>query len=98
LQDAHDEVMEDEEHEEEEESSDYQSTPSTPNSDHDIDKPERHPIIDKFIYDAFILSTNDSHYVETDLHLPMEALCLDTHMENINDDELDINYFSTNNE
>ena len=99
LQEAQDEFVEDEEHEEEEELSDHSFTPSTPNSDYIIDAHvqgiEWHTKNDKFVYDAS-LSSNGSYYVETDDNLSAEALCLVTHLENINNDELEIESCSTN--
>ena len=48
-----------------------------------------------FVNDAS-LSSNDSYYIETDDNLSAEALCLVTHLENINNDELEIESCSTN--
>ena len=42
------------------------------------------------------LSGNDTYYVETNDNLSAEALYLDTHLENINNDELEIESCSTN--
>ena len=42
------------------------------------------------------LSSNDSYYVETDNNLSAEALCLDTHLKTINNDELEIESCGTN--
>jgi hypothetical protein len=89
----------DEEQEEDEELSDHSPIPSTPNSIHTFDdheqEPECHSKKDKFVYEAS-LSSNDSYYVETTDNLTEEALCLDTHLENINNDELEVELCNNN--
>ena len=49
----------------------------------------------KFVYDASI-SSNDSYCAETKDNLSAEALCLYTHLENTNNDELEIKSCSIN--
>lgn len=48
-----------------------------------------------FVYDAS-LSNNDSYSAKTDNYLSAEAMCLDTHMESIIIDVLEIEPFRTN--
>ena len=42
------------------------------------------------------LSSNNPYYVKTGDNISMKALCLDTQLENINNDELEMDSCSTN--
>jgi hypothetical protein len=65
-----------------------------PETNH-LQEPKQHTEDAKLVCDIS-LSGNDSYYVETNDNLSAEALCLDTHLENINNDELEIEPCGTN--
>ena len=58
-----------------------------PKTNH-LHEPKQHTEDDKFVIYAS-LSSSDSYYVETDDNLSAKALCLVTHLENINNYELE---------
>jgi hypothetical protein len=85
--------------EQEEELSTHSHMPSTPSSISIFDTHEQgtlwHSKNDKFVYDAS-LSSNNSYSVKNGDNISVKALCLDTQLENISNDELEVDSCSTN--